>query len=347
MHEITCGNGAGLKKIRAFSLKYWSIAGCLAVMEMSCKACDLCSIYSAPPAHNQFGSVESAEEARGQVGKGFFGGLAEQFTYFGTLQLDGQVQPNPVGQYLNSSISQVFVGYNFADRFGIQLNLPIIYRSFLRPEGFAIDKGTEAGIGDLALLGHAVLVNHASENGNITLSLMGGVKFPTGSTQRLQEEFNEIELPGAPESGIHGHDLTLGSGSYDGIVGTSIFTRWHRGFMAAQVHYSIRSTGDYDYRFANDLMWSGGPGMFLLLKQTCTLALQFNVSGEYKGLDTFQGASAADTGTTSVFLGPQFLFTWTDKLSAQVGVDIPVSIDNTALQLVPDYRVRAAFTWRF
>jgi hypothetical protein len=30
-----------------------------------------------------------------------------------------------------------------------------------------------------------------------------------------------------------------------------------------------------------------------------------------------------------------------------VGVDFPVSIDNTALQIVPDYRVRAALIWHF
>src|SRR5206468_11511093 len=49
--------------------------------------------------------------------------------------------------------------------------------------------------------------------------LLTGIKFPTGGSSRLAEEFHEIEIPGAPESGIHGHDLTLGTGSYDGIFG--------------------------------------------------------------------------------------------------------------------------------
>jgi hypothetical protein len=338
---------AQIHKLRTLSLRSWLVAGCLTTAGTHGNACDLCSIYSAQVARGPVDSIYSAQEARGQVGKGFFAGVAEQFTRFGTLQLDGQEVPDSAGQYLNSSISQVFAGYNFTDRFGVQLNIPVIYRSFLRPAGFAMDRGTEAGLGDIALLGHAVLLNHNRENWTFNWTVLGGVKFPTGSTQRIQEEFAETEVPGAPESGIHGHDLTLGSGSFDGIVGTSLFTRWHQGFLAAQVHYAIRSTGDYDYRFANDLMWSGGPGAFLLLREKYTLALQINVSGEYKGLDTFQGTQAEDTGTTSVFLGPQILFTWSDKLSAQVGLDLPVSIANTALQLVPDYRLRAAFTWRF
>ena len=143
---------------------------------------------------------------------------------------------NPTGQHLDSSITQAVAGYSFTSRFALQINIPLIYRSFERPEGFAIDRGTESGLGDISLLGKFVVFH--KENGgatalkfddpknphlearepDLTVSalLLGGVKFPTGGTSRLKEEFNEVEVPGAPESGIHGHDLTLGTGSYDG-----------------------------------------------------------------------------------------------------------------------------------
>ena len=49
------------------------------------------------------------------------------------------------------------------------------------------------------------------------LSRWPALKFPTGDSSRLEEEFHEVEIPGAPENAIHGHDLTLGTGSYDGI----------------------------------------------------------------------------------------------------------------------------------
>ena len=100
------------------------------------RACDICAIYS-------------AAEARGEAGRGFFGGIAEQYTYFGNLQEDGESVSNPTGQYLNSSISQLFVGYNISKRAGVQFNAPVIYRSFRRPEGFQIDEGTESGLGDV------------------------------------------------------------------------------------------------------------------------------------------------------------------------------------------------------
>src|SRR5438477_6159772 len=114
-------------------------------------ACDLCSIYS-------------AAQARGEIGKGFYSGVAEQFTHFGTVQVDGQKVSNDVGQYLDSSISQFFVGYDFNDQFGVQFNLPLIYRSFKRPQGFEIDRGTESGIGDVSLIGNFLAYRKLGEN---------------------------------------------------------------------------------------------------------------------------------------------------------------------------------------
>ena len=278
--------------------------------------------------------------------------MAEQLTHYGTLQEDGHQVPNGLNQHLDSSISQVFAGHNFSDRFGLQVNLPIIHRSFQRADDSGgIERGTESGVGDVSLVGNFLAYRKATKKFTVAWTVHGGVKFPTGSSDRLQGEADELTapqpLPGAPESGIHGHDLALGSGSVDGIVGTGVFARRRRLFFSANAQYAIRTKGDFDYRYADDLAWWGGPGVFLALNENYTVALQLNVSGETKGRDTFQGAKADDTGITSLFLGPQLSVTWGERLSVELGADLPVSIDNTALQSVPDYRVRAAVNWRF
>lgn len=54
-----------------------------------------------------------------------------------------------------------------------------------------------------------------------------------------------------------------------------------------------------------------------------------------------------DTGITSVYLGPKLVATWGDQLSADLGIDFPMSLENTALQLVPDFRLRAGMVLRF
>ncbi len=316
-------------------MKIFIPAVLVAVSAQPVVGCDLCAMYS-------------ESQARGEAGQGLFAGVAEQFSHFGTVQIDGHEVSNPSGQHLDSSISQVFAGYNFSDRFGLQFNLPVIYRSFKRPNGAGgIDSGTKSGIGDVSLLGVFVPYRMLAEKFTFNWTILGGVKFPTGSSDRIKEEFNEVANPVGPPSGIHGHDLTLGTGSYDGIIGTGIFSRWQRGFVSANVQYAIRSKGDFDYQFANDLTWSGGPGYYVALKHRYTLSIQAVVSGEYKGKDTFHGETAEDTGVTSVYLGPQVNFTWGGNLAAYLAADLPVSIPNTSLQTVPDYRIRAGVSWHF
>jgi hypothetical protein len=113
------------------------------------------------------------------------------------------------------------------------------------------------------------------------------------------------------------------------------------------MQYAIRTEGDFRYEFANDWTWFGGPGVYLMLRDEHSLSLQAIVSGESKGQDMIAGLPTDDTAVTEVYLGPQLNFTWSSKLSAQLGLDLPVSIVASGQQVVPDYRVRAALTWRF
>jgi hypothetical protein len=297
------------------------------------RACDLCSVYT-------------ASEAQGG-GQGWFGGVAEQFTYFGSLQSGGQPVAND-GESIDSLNSQVFIGYNFNSRFGLQANLPIIYREYSRQytsvdDGHVFSPATrnETGLGDLSLVGNLRLYKYSGEDLTFSWTALGGVKFPTGGTGQLN--------PANPDfaTGIGGHDLTFGSGSYDGLVGTGFSTRWKKLFLTGEMQYSIRTVGAFDYQFANDWSWSGGPGAYLALEDNYTVAFQAAMSGESKGQDTIAGVPTDDTAMTIVYLGPQIDFTWSDKLSAHLGADLPVSIASTGNQVVPDYRIHAAVTWRF
>ena len=286
-------------------------------------ACDLCSIYA-------------ASQAQGASGTGFFGGVAEQFTHFGTLQEESKKIPGE-GQYIDSSVTQLFAGYNFNNHLGVQLNLPIIYRAF----GSDAMHGSESGIGDLSLVGTFIAYQKLQENFNLTWTLIGGVKFPTGDSSLLNTPDSAL-----PE-GIGGHDLALGSGSYDGLVGTTVFGRWKRLFATANLQYAIRSEGDFQHQYANDLSWLAGPGAYLALTHRYTLSLQLMVSGETKGKDTFAGVPDEDSAETLVYLGPQLNLTWGSRLSVAAAVDLPAIRSNSGTQVMPDYRVRAAINWRF
>ena len=337
------------------------------------RACDLCGCYTpqleAVPQPNTaapFGQPMVAMNGGRSWMSGLYGAVAEQFTYFNTVQIDGREVANPTDQHLDSSITQLVGGYSFNSHFAMQVNVPLIYRSFTRPEGFAIDRGTESGLGDVSLLAKFVAF-HTESGGrrevnfddpksprlqvhepDFTFSTVciGGVKFPTGDSNRLKEEFNEVEVEGAPESGIHGHDLTLGTGSYDGIFGGQASLRYRNFFFQQDVQFTLRGDGLHQYHFANDLTWSGGQGYYFVRNPRTIVGLQGVISGEYKDVDRFRGKVAADTGTTSVFVGPRVLISL-GKVSAELAAELPVTIDNTALQVVPDYRLSGAIAIRF
>jgi hypothetical protein len=178
----------------------------LTFFPLAARACDLCGCYSP--------QVESMPKEKVSL-TGFYTAIAEQFTHFGTLQFDDHEVANPTGQRLDSSITQFVVGYEINNRLALQFNAPFIYRDFRRPEGFAIDEGNVSGLGDVSLLAKAVLWHFAStawrefnvegknpvaieHESDCTCSIvaLAALKFPTGNSSRLEEEFHEVEIPG-------------------------------------------------------------------------------------------------------------------------------------------------------
>lgn len=337
-------------------MKYILALGASIALAADAFACDLCGCYTPQL------QVETMPE--GPM-SGVYAGVGEQFTHFGTLQFEGHEVPDPARQYLDSSITQVVAGYSITDRVGVQLSLPIIARNFKRPEGFAIEHGSENGIGDMSLLlqfvawrysagarrsfdltgKNPVAIEHEPDF-TASVILLAGLKLPTGATARLKEEFNEVSIPGAPPSGIHGHDLTLGTGSYDGLFGLRGSARYRDLFFEATTQFTLRGDGAHQYHFANDLIWGGGPGYYVVRNRSTAVGVECVVAGEYKDVDRFRGAAAEDTGITSVFVGPRVVASH-GRWSADIDVELPASIDNTSLQLVPDYRIRGGISYQF
>jgi hypothetical protein len=350
---------------------------------LTARACDMCGTTL----------IEHPWDPR----TGFTIGVSEQFTRMSTLQESGSEIDNVGDQYLNSSITQIFVGYHITPKVGVQVNVPLIYRAFRRATEGGLEEGRVQGLGDMSLTANWLALNHRTEDFSVQVGFSAGIKFPTGDSDRLAEEGAEGHGHGAAEEsthedeeaagselartrqlrhaahnqrataeagpeegdgadadadeelpeGVHGHDLALGSGSIDGVFSATVSVRWKRAFFNAELQYALRGEGDHDYNYADDLLWSGGPGFTLIDRETQSLALQLVCSGETKGEDEFRGTRADDTSVTQVFLGPKVIATWQDKLTAEFGVDLPVHQYNSGVQIVPDYRVRAVLSWSF
>ena len=279
--------------------------------------------------------------------------VSEQFTHFGTLQQDSRSIANPAGEYLDSSITQFIIGYDFAHALGVQLNVPLVYRSFQRWHNGALDKGSVSGVGDVSFLAHWAPIHIQRSDLLVTARFFAGLSLPTGDSSRVLEEAAEGgggEGEGEGEtlaSGIHGHDLTLGSGSVSGLFGVDARVQWKRLFLTAGLEGVVHTKGAHGYTFADEMNFHGALGAFLVDGESFNLALSAECTGSSKGEDVFQGTRAMDTASTLVYLGPQIAANWARRYHAEVGVQFPVLRENSGVQSVPDYRVSATFGVRF
>jgi hypothetical protein len=311
-------------------------------------ACELCAIYT-------------GSNALGKSSRGLLFAVAQQFISSHTTQFNGDEVKFMDPDYLDSSITHFVPGYNFSQRFGVSFNLPVVYRSFERtdlrysptaPPVLFTEKGTEFGLGDVALIGRMTIFRKTQMDYGLFVNLLGGIKFPTGNTDRLEDEveqariFDSFVAPGTPHdplghsiSGVHQHDISPGSGSFDGIFGVTANARWQKWFFNAQLQYYLRTEGESGFEYGDDLMISGGPGRYLLSRDELTLSLQANAAYETEARDRLLGSTSDQTGLSAWYLGPQLSLTWGKRASANLGVDIPLQISNNGLQNVPDYRV--------
>ena len=335
------------------------------------RACDVCAVYTAT----------EMQETR----SGFRIGVAQQYSRFTTRIPDATGERADEGEYLKGSTTQVFLGWDPRTLFGFQLNLPIITRSYRRIEdgvlvGDRIQdgvlvRGSETGIGDVSLVGILRPWSWANERSLLRFSLLTGLKFPTGDSSRLREEkenrarvqagvgvASAAMLPGrrrvvqadhipvGSPSGINGHDLALGSGSWDGVFGLSAYGSFDRMFLTTNAQYSLRSEGQFGYQYGNEVNWFITLGGYVFLRHDATVALQLVTSGSYQRPDSLDGtitsAGGEDAATRLwVFVGPGMSLTWGTSLSVEIAGDIPV--EHRDLGLVPEYRIRGGLTYRF
>src|SRR5712692_3411051 len=179
----------------------------------SASACELCAIYG-------------AASAPGEYGKGLVLIASDEYISSHNLQYNGTHLAVPDPEFLDSSLTHVVIGYNFNPQFNLSLSVPVIYHSFIRsglvegPNGVVgfEERGAEAGLGDMALIGRWTAFRYVDRTRSVQLDLLGGVKLPTGNTDRLKQELYEAKIidsfyvPGEEHdplhaSGVHSHDL--------------------------------------------------------------------------------------------------------------------------------------------
>jgi hypothetical protein len=303
----------------------------LAALGRPALACDSCALFVAEGGNH-----------------GFTASVASQFTRFGTVWSGSARQHNPVAQYLNSSITQLTLGYDRGGRWQAQATLPSIRRTYLRPDHALIEQGRVSGIGDATLAVRYLALDREVANHAFSLGLLGGIEFGTGNADHLGDEVGAHFHHHAnfPDSGIHGHDLALGSGSTDYVLGADAAWRNGRNFVRGALQYKLRRPGSFGYRLADETSWDISAGRYLVLADTHTFSAQALASAEHKGFDQLGGLGQVDTGFNARYAGARLTATVGLRFKADASFELPVRIRTTELLVVPDYRLRAACTWQ-
>jgi len=148
------------------------------------------------------------------------------------------------------------------------------------------------------------------------------------------------------ESAIHAHQLALGSGSWDAIVGLRADYEQGLWFADAMALGYIRTEGDHDYHYADDLYLSSHVGRVLHRTPVSELRLRGGILGEFRDADE-QGGVSIDHSEFTAYYAQGTLIYSAGALSGELGIDLPIEQESGAPSLVPESRIRASFGVNF
>jgi hypothetical protein len=345
-------------------------------MSQEAIACDVCALYTAvqveSPIKNavRFGIAEqfTALDRIKEDGQ-YVENTANQFLKSSVTQMSGQYDPSastslqlvvPVvsrtWRRIEDGSAQRGSDAGIGDITMLAHYVPLNYAEGNVLARFRVFGGVELPTGDAHYLGEESAPGHHGEEEEEESSHDSHSDHDSHNESSHEEtghhsftQKHNGEVHDAPVvNAIHGHDITLGSGSWDFPLGAGFFSQWDKYILASDVQYTIRTDGAFGYQFANDFAWSAAAGRYLYLEDDAQIALRARLSGQYKGYDTGKGGiEYTDTAFNTVFLGPEVTALVTHKWQAIVGYDLPVEVQNSDQQITPGYRIRAALSYRF
>jgi hypothetical protein len=227
------------------------------------------------------------------------------------------------------------LSYGVTGHLMLSASLPFVRRDDLR-EGhhshsggtasYSVEElGSVAGVGDASLMGQYVLA-HDHQQGWL-VSLLGGLKLPTGSTAETDLAGTRLETEHQP-----------GTGSWDPLLGLAAQKRWGDTAFHASALYQFATTGAQDTRMGDRL----NLGAALVFDLSAhhenpqeteaghehadhpAWAAMIETSYEWEGQREVAGETDGDSGGKVLWLSPGLRFTAPAGWSAGFSVGLPV-----------------------
>ena len=304
------------------------------------QACETCAVYAGP---NVPASAQN-ESYTYQL---------NWFTRYARLdqRLDGSAREDRHGESIESLIHQLSYSYQPSPSLRFQTTIPLLRRDMRRHTDQGLRSDHEAGAGDMSLLASYRIPMRRDTSGYAALTLVGGIKIPTGDSDRLSQHghHDRHAHAGPPhhhthndhrfQSAISEHNVALGSGSWDWITGLRFDGAWGAWSADGGVLAYWRTEGDFDYEFADDLYVSAHVGRDLLRKDGNALNVRAGVQGEFRDADRRGGRSIDHTMLDAWYADAACSFTYASWLG-EVGVEQALHQKSGGATLVPEQRFR-------
>lgn len=319
--------------------------------------------------------------------------LAFEFTSFDELS-DAVLERGAANEEHVHSLSSIEspsagLAYGFTDRLMVSLQLPYVIRTGIREaehhhsdastehhsgsedehggtehgippaESEVIDRGNSEGIGDLSVLGQYRFYGPTS---GPQLSVLLGVKTPTGATDERDDEGALFETEFQP-----------GSGSWDGIFGLAGTQSRGRWSFDGNVLYILATEGAQQTDLGDRLQYNGSVSYRILGgsygyedaethehhhreshphahavngKRGLAIDVALELNGEWQAKQNIAGETDPNSGGNVMFLSPGFRFT-SSGWSGFALIGLPIVNDLNGVQSEPEYRLLGGFTAAF
>jgi hypothetical protein len=271
-------------------------------------ACESCTI---PNLGRNRGAVTTESKDK----KWFFKYLFEQQEWE-KLDIQAAHELHEDGRDIHVKTTQDFhhfsLGNHVTENLTVFTEIPYVIRRSKEIEDATIlgSNQKSEGWGDLFLFGDYAFFK---EN-NKSASFVGGVKFPTGSTNRLNSVGDKFEL-----------ELQPGTGSVDYVTGGVYKQQMNRVELLANMVYVFKTEGARDFKFGDlfstslfvDYLINPDSKMF-----NTKVGIDANLQYEQKQKDN--GSKVSDSGGTTILLGPALTIGATRDIAIFSSVMFPV-----------------------
>lgn len=257
----------------------------------------------------------------------------------------GQVRGHHDEAYTVSRVHRLRGSAELSRRWGLDVTLPYISRSHghvHHHRGAVIrDSWSIGGLGDVSLLGRYRFWL-AERPALPTLSLLLGVKLPTGRENLVNAANEEADVPVQPGSGSW--DYTLGVGSLQTLSAPSFDGRQDMPLFFSGT-YRWNGKGKQDYRIGD--VFQANAGLLYPVVRPLSAQLQLNLRVNRQDDKGLTREEVQKTGGTALFLSPGLELRPMEKLRLYALVQVPVYQWVQSIQLTSAYTIVSGAAWRF